>query len=363
MAFLLAGSLAGCGGKWQALPVTSNVVTGADSSAAVNSVILFGDSLSDAGTYAAATDGINGKFTINPASIWIELLAASAGQSISPNIVGYGPDRASWLICPRTACTDYAQGGARVTAPNGVGNEDGSQSGALTLPVVTQIANHLSAHGNRFAGNDLVFVFAGSNDILAQLAAFQQTVTSNPLRGTAAARLAAENAMTQAATDLVSYVRSQLIANGAKRVVVLTLPTASQTPLGQQLLNADARALLDDLTDTFNAALRQGIADNSLDILLYDANAWFKLIYQSPANYGIVNTTDAACDIAKISAATNGAVNNGSSLFCTRDTLVAGAQRDDRYAFADVLHPTPLVHQLFADEVTAAVRARGWMPN
>ena len=46
-----------------------------------------------------------------------------------------------------TTCTGYGQGGARVTDPNGIGhNPDGT--GALTVPIKTQIANHLARFGS-----------------------------------------------------------------------------------------------------------------------------------------------------------------------------------------------------------------------
>lgn len=355
--FGLAALVAGCGGTWQGWPVDSDSSQGT----AVDKVIMFGDSLSDVGTYAGATAGQGGKFTINPDLLWIERIAATAGRTITPYVVGYGSDQRNWLICPQAACYGYAQGGARITAANGIGNEDGSQSGALTFPVTTQIADHLAANNNRFAGNDLVFVFAGSNDVLFQQALYARTVAANPLRGSSAARATAEAAMTTAASELTQAVRSQVVARGAGKVVLFTLPSISLTPLGQQFNTASGRELLDGLTNVFNAALRQGISDNGLDVLLFDANAWFRQVYQSPASFDLINTTDSACDVAKIASATAGTVTDGSALFCNRSTLVSGAQRDERYAFADFLHPTPVVHKAFADAVTASLRERNWI--
>lgn len=361
---LLAASLLGlslllsaCGGHWRGWPADSDD----EQDASVSKVIMFGDSLSDVGSYANATGGLGGKFTINPDSIWIERIAATAGKTITANIVGYGADRRTWLICPQSTCYGYAQGGSRITAANGISNEDGSQSGALTLPVVTQIADHLAANGDRFASNDLVFVFAGSNDVLFQQAVYLQTVAANPLRGTSAARATAEAAMTTAARELIQAVRTQVLARGAGRVVLFTLPTISLTPLGQQFNSASGRELIDGLTDTFNAALRQGIGDAGIDVLLFDANAWFRQVYQNPVAYDLINITDVACDPVKIATATGGSVTTGSSLFCNRNTLVSGAQRDERYAFADVIHPTPVVHKAFADAVTVSLRERNWI--
>ncbi|MFT3953388.1 MAG: hypothetical protein QM722_02975 [Piscinibacter sp.] len=82
--------------------------------------------------------------------------------------------RTTSVACPAAAnpvlagtCTGYSQGGARVTDPNGIGKT----SGFLTVPVKTQIANHLARFGS-FKDSDLVIVFAGHNDLFYQLAVF-----------------------------------------------------------------------------------------------------------------------------------------------------------------------------------------------
>ena len=70
-----------------------------------------------------------------------------SASSVTPAEVGFNGQS---VKCPAaavpalaTTCTAYGQGGSRVTDPMGIGhNADGS--GALTVPVVTQIANHLA---------------------------------------------------------------------------------------------------------------------------------------------------------------------------------------------------------------------------
>jgi hypothetical protein len=65
-------------------------------------------------------------------------------------------------------------GGSRVTNPVGPNNKlTGSALGALTVPVVTQIANHLAVSGGKFSGTEAIFVMAGGNDVLYQLGALQ----------------------------------------------------------------------------------------------------------------------------------------------------------------------------------------------
>ena len=66
-------------------------------------------------------------------------------------------------------------GGSRVTNPVGPENKlTGSLLGALTVPVTTQIANHLARFGT-FKSNDLILVYAGNNDVFAQFTTFATT--------------------------------------------------------------------------------------------------------------------------------------------------------------------------------------------
>jgi phospholipase/lecithinase/hemolysin len=58
----------------------------------------------------------------------------------------------------------------------------GSALGALTIPVVTQVANHLKAVGGKFKGDEMVFVMAGGNDVLFLLAALSAGATAEGTR-------------------------------------------------------------------------------------------------------------------------------------------------------------------------------------
>jgi outer membrane lipase/esterase len=152
--------------------------------------ISFGDSLSDVGTYAVGTVQAlgGGRFTINgdnsavnPALTgknWTELMAAQFGlPAPCPAQTGLQGDAAQGFSVPvvnHPGCYGYAQGGSRVTNPIGQGNAlTGSPLGALTVPVSTQIARHLALSGGKFKPDDIVFVMAGGNDALAQLAILQ----------------------------------------------------------------------------------------------------------------------------------------------------------------------------------------------
>jgi outer membrane lipase/esterase len=164
---LSAALLAACGGGDPDVPGTGSTAGAPTTKGSFTAVVSFGDSLSDIGAYAPATSlagngtppFFGGKFTTNETSngqpdanplgkVWVENLAASLGLLVTPAEVGFG---ASSVKCPAAAnpafaatCTAYGQGGSRVTDPNGIGHS----TGALTVPVVTQIANHLARFGS-----------------------------------------------------------------------------------------------------------------------------------------------------------------------------------------------------------------------
>jgi phospholipase/lecithinase/hemolysin len=185
--------LAGCGGTDPA-PGDQSIKN------KFSAQVSFGDSLSDVGSYNVGTIAAlkGGKFTINGDNTsinatltgrnWTELLAAQLGVAAPcAAVTGLDGDASKGFSVPQVAhagCYGYAQGGSRVTNPVGPNNKlTGSALGALTIPVVTQIANHLKAVGGKFKGDEMVLVMAGGNDALFQLGSLSAAATA---AGTAA---------------------------------------------------------------------------------------------------------------------------------------------------------------------------------
>lgn len=325
--------LTACGGGETDQSGNPNVVK-------VQRVVVFGDSLSDAGTYTPAAQAVGGgKFTTNPGPIWAETVAAQLGVTLTPAMVGFAT---SVQNCPKAGCLDYAQGGSRVTDPNGIGHNGGA--GALTYPVQQQLANFYAASNNTFNGNsDVVFVLAGSNDIF-----FWSTAAATSGSGVTPTIATAQ--VQQAATDLVGYVKD-MIAKGATQVYVFNLPDSSLTPDGVASGTA-GQALLHALVGTFNTTLQSGLAGTSARII--DFNAQLTAVIQNGAAFGFANTSARACDAIKIDALVPSA--GGSSLFCSASTLVA-AGADQSYLFADGVHPTTAGHRMIAGNVLARLLA------
>lgn len=383
---LTVALLAACGGNDDPVPGTGEPSGAPTTKGTFTALVTFGDSLSDLGAYAPATSltgngaapYFGGKFTANSATstVWVENLATTMGLAVTPAEVGFGT---ASVKCPAAAvsatlagtCTGYGQGGSRVTDPNGIGKS----TGALTVPMKTQIANHL-ARFTTFKATDLVIVWGGNNDAFIQFGAFSARATAIQTDA-AAGRISVDQAnkllfqaqtdaqaqMKAAALELSSYVKAEILAKGGKYVAVMTLPDSTLTPFGSTL-PASAKPVLSALVDTFNLWLRDGLTGVAVKII--DQNAPGKDVYANPTKYGLVNNTVPTCDATKIQAITGGAVTDGSSLFCNSTVgapfngIRTGADVNT-WQFADGVHPTPGGHKIISDYVTSQLRAFGWI--
>ena len=391
---------------------------------AYSSVVSFGDSLSDAGTYKVGQiAAAGGMFTVNgitgaigastaPSYVWPQLVAAAiVGTPSCAARVGF-----EGAVAPVPGCTNYAQGGSRVTDANGSGHS----TGALTEPVVAQIQNFLAlpANGGKFKGTELVTVQGGANDLFVQGDAFKtsfmnavvarlvsgapsanqaavQTAVitavatqvaaqassaviigaaitaaathavansyNNPValgavadQGAALVALASSDAtpaaiasVTLAAKELADAVKS-IVASGAKRVVVMNIPDASQTPG----TTSEARPLTAAMLNAFNSKLKSELTGVN-SVLLLDVFTENQKQFATPAQFGLTNVKDKVC---KVDSVTN---PTGSSLFCNPTNVIAGDT--SRYLFADGVHPTPYGHKLLAQFVNKELVLAGWL--
>lgn len=329
-----------------------------------SSQVSFGDSLSDVGTYAVG--GIKaaggGKYTVNSptAKNWTEVVAAQLGlPAPCPAQTGLNGSAAYGLSVPVTDfsnCTGYAQGGARVTDPDGPGNArlggDNAILGQLTVPVVAQIQNHLTAHGGAFKGDEVVFVMAGGNDVFINLATLQAgaAAASDPVAYVQAHAPEAVQAMGVAGAQLAGYVNNLIVGKGAKYVVVINLPDVSKSPASLKK-DAATQGLINTMVTTFNAQLSGGLGSNS-NIVYVDAYTVGRDESANPAQYGLSNVVDPACDLTKGFTTT--------ALDCSTATLRAGV--DDKYLFADTTgHMTPYGYELLAKLVMSEMAKKGWL--
>ncbi|WP_367848519.1 SGNH/GDSL hydrolase family protein [Rhodoferax sp. WC2427] len=371
---------------------------GSDTSTRVTytSLVSFGDSLSDVGTYKvgaiAAVGG--GRWTVNGTTTgpvnWTELLAGefsvAAPCPAQTGLLSNVPQIPLVAVVNNANCTNYAQGSSRVSlpfGPNAVALQPyiapATNIGLMAVPVKTQFTTHLAAHGN-YTGNELVTVLAGANDIFmyanavsaaaaggagavgaAALAGWTPTEQNAVAAGGAAAvNAAATAAVTHAAQDaavLATAIKDSVTGMGAKHVVVVNVPSIEFTPFGQ---GSGAGALLRSMVTTFNGTLKNELAGVST-VLIVDAYTQGIAQYNDPAPYGIKNVTDAACS-SDAPSATNPAGNIllGSSLACTVNNTLAGKDVS-AYFYADSVHPTPAGYKLLYRYVAKQMAIAGWL--
>lgn len=355
---------------------------------AFSSMVVFGDSLSDIGTYRVGTVAAlkGGRYTINPttattATNWTELIAAQLRQPAPCAAqTGLDGDAAQGFKVPvvnNAGCLNYAQGGARVTNPYGPGNKvlggGNATLGQLTVPIVTQIANHLATVGGSFSGNEFITIEGGANDVLINLnavnsaaaggataagaaalagwdAGVQAAVLAGGSAATSAAATAAVTAMGTAGAQLAGYVKTQLVAKGAKYVLVSNMPDVSITPLIVGY-GPSSQSLVSAMVTTFNTQLQNGLTGTA-GVVVVDAYTSNRDQAANPAQYALTNVTTPAC-----SATGNPLGQN--ALTCTPSNVIAGDV--SHYLFADGVHPTPFGYQLFAQLATKSMVQAGWL--
>jgi outer membrane lipase/esterase len=313
-------------------------------------MVSFGDSLSDVGSYRvsaiAAVGG--GEYSVNGAAgvNWTEQIAAQA-RLAAPCAAQTGlqstiPQIPAVPVTIHAGCYGYAQGGARVTDPVGVANVAlGSPSlGQLTVPVLTQIQNHLIASGGAFDGTELVTVLAGGNDVFINL---------SELQAGALTPTNAVVAMATAGAELAGYVKALVVGKGATHVVVVNLPDVSQAPFSLGF-PGNIQTLINTMVVNFNQQLTSGLSGVP-GVLVVDAYTQGRAQTANPTQYGLVNVNTPACDLTKTLLP--------SSLFCTSSTLIAGDV--SHYEYADTVHPTPFGYQLLARFVLERMLAQGWL--
>jgi phospholipase/lecithinase/hemolysin len=399
------------------------------------SQVSFGDSLSDVGTYnvgeVAAAGG--GQFSINGPNAngkaangnnivnWTEVMAINLGlPAPCPAVTGLidGTGLLSGTnVTPVThaGCNGYAQGGARVTAVNGIHNLLNNPLGPtlggheLTYPLVTQISNYLAANGGSFSGTEVVSVVIGANDLSYQLQVLVggATLTGN---AAAAAELATLTSGSQAAATAIGAQIQLDIASGAcvpadaqasncVTPAVTTLVTAAGTNAANAYLGAHAPAAVGEMataatelvgyvnTQILGKGAKYVIVANMGDFASIPATAAYsasqKVLITTMINAfndtlsagvsGNANvlyfdfyksSKDEITNPAKygLDNATTPACNNanGRALYCNSSTLIAGVTVDSHYLFADDQHPTPYGYSLIAQGVLQAMTAKGW---
>jgi outer membrane lipase/esterase len=291
-----------------------------------SNVIVFGDSLSDAGYFRGFLASLGlpapvvatlGRFTTNPGPVWSEIVSQYYG--ITP-----APSNASGFI--------FAQGGARVAGTPGVG----TPPGVAERPITTQVNEYLARSGGTADPNALYALWAGANDLFYNLGALQAgAIDATQLQG---------NVLGAATAEIGQIAR--LRAAGARYIIVFGLPNVGATPAFAA--SPSTAGSVTALSAGYNTTLFSGLAASNLRVIPVDTFALFTEISANPAAYGFTNITGLACGPFPPITTTP------SALFCGPTNLVA-PNAGQTYLFADSVHPTAAGQAIVAQFVEALI--------
>ena len=279
-----------------------------------SSVVVFGDSLSDAGYYRGFLASLGlpaaqmGRFSTNPGPVWSELISQYYG--IAP-----APSNAGGAI--------YAQGGARVALTPGI-----TPPGLAERPVSTQITEYLSSRSGAADPNALYTVWAGGNDFFVNQSLLQAgQITAAQFQANILAAATAEVQQT-----------SRLFQAGARHVMVVLNYDGAMTPAALTL-DAATRAGITQLTAGGNTTILAGFASAGMRPIIADLFSLFNEIRANPSAFGFTNITGVACGPFP-------PASSSSSLFCLVGQNVA-PNAQNTFLFADASgHLTTAGHRV-----------------
>ena len=241
-------------------------------------VVIFGDSLSDGGTYGS-------RFTTNPGQTAPEYIATDLGLPTTTWVAGG---------------TNFSQGGQKVNSPS-----LSTPTGAPQRPISTQVAQYLGATGGIANPNALYLIQGGANDIFQNM----EMYASDP---------ATLQALTyQSGIDFATQVAT-LAQSGAKYIVVQNVPNIGVAPA---FVNTPYATAATGLSKAYNDVVAGALAQMGLNIVALDSYNLLGEIVANPSAYGFSNATGVACATS-------------SSIMCSPATLVT-PDAASTYVFAD----------------------------
>ena len=332
-------------------------------------VVVFGDSLSDAGNISLATNPALQpplRFTTNPGLTSIEHLASNLGLPLGPSLAGG---------------TDFAWGGAGV-----LNNSPGTPA---AVPTITSQVDAFLA-GGTVDGKALYSVWGGANDIFyhataAGASAAAQQLIAQTIAGQIAANhippsmvaaftaqitpavTAQVNAAVAASAQVGSLETSEqaqaavaiaaqqevkligdLQAAGAKNILVFNLPNIGSTPDALEQGPAGAAALT-GLSQIFNSQLNTGLGQMRTGIIPVNIYGLLSEVVADPKAYGFSDVTTPACGVGSSSIACG---PQGSGL---PYTYAPGTEQSN--FFADGVHPGTAADALLGQYLVSVIQA------
>jgi len=218
--------------------VVAAIVENKPLSAIAPRVRVFGDSLSDSGTFGLKFT-VQGTAATGPgsSSIWVDVVAAQFQKKL---LCAYFRINGS-TVTTESGCTNYAIGGGRI---NNFTNP------SAPLSVLVQLQTAAQVHGS-YTASDILLIDGGGNDAADLAGAWLgattptglqsfQTLLSSALGTSATATLLGSGQsgpvvagvayMEKLADNLADAVITHAVEKGAKKVLVMNLPDIALTP-------------------------------------------------------------------------------------------------------------------------------------
>src|SRR5579885_1701411 len=297
----------------------------------ISQVYFFGDSLSDSGFNDLIFGASSPKaptFVNSGGYTWAQYIARDVKGFTLPVYPSASAPNPQDLITNNTIF--FGAGDPVVSGTlNGIdyaaaGSTTNSTGNGIAAPsLVQQIAFFLGTHSTPVDPNAVYFIWSGANDFLVLLSG--PTPTQLQLLQTA----------NTAATNIANQV-ALLSANGAKRIVVITLPNLGLTPLIVGMNNPTLSANLKTVTFTFNSMLNQKLG---------------KVISQYGTKVLYIDSYDLLNNVISLTESGKPFVVSGQSFQFTNATnaLCASAltcfSATNGHIFADPVHPTDMAHR------------------
>jgi phospholipase/lecithinase/hemolysin len=296
-------------------------------------VVSFGDSLSDAGTYWL-------RFTTNPGLTFAQHLALHYGALPLPN---QHMDRYEDVYRGNPGARgpgglNYAEGGAKANSAYSTVSQNPE---GKPISTARQLQHFLSQH-RRFAPQQLVTFYIGTNDALydydpnvAPVLAGQLRENLTPSDETMRQEI---SRVEMAARDAARTARDML-AHGAKRLVVLKLPDLGVLPWFR---TAAAQEFATTMAHAFNRRLVADLPDDPQHLLVIDTKAFIDDLVVHASTYGFTH------------AAHEDACGPGDKDYCFPNTLVS-PDADQTYVFAAGVHLTTHANELLAKHILECI--------
>jgi phospholipase/lecithinase/hemolysin len=293
-------------------------------SSSLNTIVVFGDSLSDNGNLyqymqhkiPPSPPYFAGHFTNG--HTWVEDLAAS-----------YFPKNS------KAHLLDFAYGGAAVV-------EGGPEDDAGVLFTLKQeIDSYLLGHHGKADEHSLFVVWIGSNNYLS----LSEDTDAKEI----------ETILAQVNSGITRSLQ-RLADAGAKSILVLNLPDLGLTPYARAI-NLQQR--MSYITKQHNKLLQKSINqlkgnNPTVRWLHFDIKSVLNEAIVSPQTYGFTNVTETCYESVANEPSPTATLRMAANIKHT-----SPKNHCDGYLFFDLLHPTKLAHRLMAERARSFLDAAG----